>query len=203
MLMFARSTLFALAALVATTGIASAQATGTPSFNAPYRAFEKYEFGGTLSFPNGDVTGIEGQLRFGYKAFDVGFRGGMLLNGDDAVLIGAEGRGRVLTHNEQFPLDGAIVAGLGFAFNGGTYGNVPVGLSLGRRIDIEDSNISLVPYVQPTANLVFGDVDAEFGFTLGFGLDARLSKFFDARVSAGVGTDWGIEGFAISAVWIR
>ena len=201
--MFTRSSLFAFAALAATAGSAAAQATGTPSFNAPYRAFEKYEFGGTISFPEGDYTGIEGQLRFGYKAFDVGFRGGMLLNGEDVILIGAEGRGRVLTHNEQFPLDGAIIAGLGFGFNGGTVGNVPLGLSLGRRIDLEDSDISLVPYVQPTGNFVFGEGTEEFGFSLGFGLDARLSKFFDARVSAGIGTDWGIEGFAISAVWIR
>jgi hypothetical protein len=109
----------------------------------------------------------------------------------------------VLTHNEQFPLDGAIIAGLGFAFDGGTFGNVPFGLSLGRRVDLENSEISLVPYVQPTGNFVFGEGTEEFGFSLGFGLDARLSRFFDARVSASFGTTYGIEGFAISAVWIR
>jgi hypothetical protein len=202
--MFVRNTLIACAVLVAGAGSAAAQATGTASFNAPYRAFEKYEFGGTVSFNEGDITGLEGQLRFGYKAFDIGFRGGLGLNDfDDLILIGAEARGRVLTHTDQFPLDGAIVTGLGFAFNGGTVGNVPVGLSLGRRIDLENSDISLVPYVQPTGNFLFGDVDEDVGFTLGFGLDARLSRFFDARVSAGFGTDYGFEGFAISAVWIR
>lgn len=196
-------TVLGAAALIATP--AAGQATGTASFNAPYRAFEKYEFGGTVSFNEGDATGLEGQLRLGYKAFDIGFRGGMLFTGatDDIILLGAEGRGRVLTHSEQFPLDGAIVGGLGFLFNGGTIGNVPLGLSLGRRIDLENSEISLVPYVQPTGNFVFGEGTEEFGFSLGFGLDARLSKFFDARVSAGFGTDWGIEGFAISALWIR
>jgi hypothetical protein len=199
-----RNTILVLGAVALVAAPAAGQATGTASFNAPYRAFEKYEFGGTVSFNQGDVTGLEGQLRFGYKAFDVGFRGGMALTGaDDAILIGAEGRGRVLTHTDQFPLDGAIVAGLGFAFDGGTVGQVPAGLSLGRRIDLEDSDISLVPYVQPTGNFVFGDGFSEFGFSLGFGLDARLSRFFDARVSAGFGSDWGIEGFAISAVWIR
>jgi len=205
--MLARSLTVALAAVALTAGAAAAQATGTASFNAPYRAFQKYEFGGTVSFNEGDATGLEGQLRFGYKAFDVGFRGGMLFrDGDDPILIGAEGRGRVLTHNEQFPLDGAIIAGLGLAFDGGTIGNVPLGLSLGRRVDLENSEISLVPYVQPTGNLLFGDLpfdDVEFGFSLGFGLDARLSRFFDARVSASFGTTYGIEGFAISAVWIR
>jgi hypothetical protein len=202
--MLARSLTVALAAVALTAGAAAAQATGTASFNAPYRAFQKYEFGGTVSFNEGDATGLEGQLRFGYKAFDVGFRGGMLFTGgDDLILIGAEGRGRVLTHNDQFPLDGAIIAGLGLAFDGGTFGNVPLGLSLGRRVDLENSEISLVPYVQPTGNFVFGEGTEEFGFSLGFGLDARLSRFFDARVSASFGTTWGIEGFAISAVWIR
>jgi hypothetical protein len=202
-----RHTLLVLGAVVLTAGPAAAQATGTASFNAPYRAFDRYEFGGTLSFNEGDVIGVEGQLRFGYRMFDIGLRGGMLLVdvGDDAVVLGAEGRGRVLTHTEQFPLDGAIVAGLGLAFDGGTLGNIPVGLSLGRRVDIENSDVSIVPYVQPTGNLVFGDTGdgAELGFSVGFGLDARLSRFFDARVSAGLGTDWGIEGFAVSAVWIR
>jgi hypothetical protein len=196
----------AVAALALTAGSAAAQATGTASFNAPFRAFEKHEFGGTLSFNSGDVTGVEGQYRFGYKAFDIGARGGMAFSsGDDAVLIGIEGRGRVLTHSEQFPLDGAIVTGLGFLINGGTLVNLPVGLSLGRRVDLENSEISIVPYLQPTLNVVFGDTGdgVQIGFGAGFGLDARLSRFFDVRVSAGLGTDWAIEGFAVSAVWVR
>jgi hypothetical protein len=202
--MFLRHTITVLGAVALLASPAAGQATGTASFNAPYRAFEKYEFGGTVSFNSGDVTGLEGQFRLGYKSFDIGFRGGIGLNDiDDVILIGAEGRGRVLTHSEQFPLDGAIVTGLGLGFNGGTTGNIPAGLSLGRRIDLEDSDISLVPYVQPTGNFVFGDGFSEFGFSLGFGLDARLSRFFDARVSASFATDFGIEGFAISAVWIH
>jgi hypothetical protein len=204
--MRAQHTLIAIAALVASAGTAAAQTTGTASFNAPYRAFEKYEFGGTLSFNDNDVTGVEGQIRFGYKAFDIGARGGMAFtSGDDAVLLGIEGRGRVLTHSEQFPVDGAIIVGFGAAFDGGSVFNIPVGLSLGRRVDIENSEISIIPYLQPTLNMVFGDTPdpPEFGFGTGFGLDARLSRFFDVRVSAGLGTDWAIEGFAVSAVWIR
>ncbi|MDH4046435.1 MAG: hypothetical protein OEW06_18460, partial [Gemmatimonadota bacterium] len=130
----------AVASLVLAAGSAAAQATGTASFNAPYRAFEKHEFGGTLSFNEGDVTGVEGQYRFGYKAFDIGARGGMAFSsGDDAVLLGIEGRGRVLTHSEQFPVDGAIVFGFGVLINNGTAFNVPVGLSLGRRVEFENS----------------------------------------------------------------
>lgn len=183
---------------------AAAQATGTASFNAPYRAFDKYEFGGTVSFNTGDVTGVEGQFRFGYRAFDIGLRGGVAFTpGDDAVLLGVEGRGRVLTHSEQMPLDGAVVLGLGFAFDGGTTGNIPVGLSLGRRLNLENSDISVIPYVQPTLNMVFGDPGGHVGFSFGLGADVRLSRFFDARVSGGFGTDWAPEGISISAVWIR
>jgi hypothetical protein len=200
-----RTTLLALGALALTTASAAAQATGTASFNAPYRAFERYEFGGTLSFNRGSATGVEGQLRFGYRQFDVGVRGGMIFtSGTDLVIIGVEGRGRALTHTDQFPLDGAIVTGLGLSFDGGTGANIPFGLSLGRRIDVEKSQISIVPYAQPTLNVVFGHgAGTHAGFSFGFGLDARLSPFFDARVSGGLASDWGIEGFAVSAVWIR
>jgi hypothetical protein len=183
---------------------AAAQATGTASYNAPYRAFQSYEFGGTVSFNQGDVTGVEGQFRFGYKAFDIGARGGMAFSsGDDAFIIGVEGRGRVLTHTEQLPFDGAVIAGFGMAFDGGTNGNIPIGLSLGRRLNLEGSDISIVPYVQPTFNLVFGDAGTHTGFSFGLGADVRLSRFFDARVSGGFGTTWAPEGIAISAVWIR
>lgn len=200
-----RNISFVFVLLSLTTTLAAAQATGTASFNAPYRAFERHEFGGTLSFNSGDVTGVEGQYRFGYKAVDVGARGGMLFgSADDAVVLGIEGRGRVIGQSESFPLDGAIVAGVGMLINNGTAWNAPLGLSVGRRIDLENSDVSIIPYAQPTVNLVFGTgTGTEVGFGAGFGLDARLSRYFDVRVSAGLGTTWAIEGFAVSAVWIR
>jgi hypothetical protein len=202
---------FGALALALTAGSAAAQATFTPSFNAPYRAFTQHEFGGTISFQEGSSTALEGQYRFGYRAFDIGLRGGVRFidaPGEDQILVGAEGRGRILTHSEQFPLDGALIAGLGLNLNGGTSFFVPVGLSLGRRLNIEDSDVSIVPYAQPTFFLInfesFGgnrDTEIEFGF--GFGADFRLSRFFDARISAGLGTDLAPEGVSISAVWIR
>ena len=197
-----RNALIALGGLVLTAGSAAAQATGTASFNAPYRAFEKFEFGGTLSFNEGDVTGIEGQIRFGYKAFDIGARGGMLLtNGDDSAILGVEGRGRVLTHTEQFPVDGAIVAGFGLTTSGPNF-NLPVGLSLGRRVDFENSSVSIVPYGQPTLFMVFDGNDANdtINFGLGLGVDVRFGRAFDIRASFGIGD---VDGFAVSAVWVK
>lgn len=195
-----RSVAVAGFALVAFASVSQAQATGMPSFNAPHRAFVRHEFGGTLSFPEGDVTGIEGQYRFGYKNWDIGLRGGIADADGTYVLLGAEGRVRVMTHSEQFPLDGAVIVGAGTQ----DFDNllVPVGLSLGRRLVIEDSPVSIIPYAQPTLWMNFDDNDFTDTviFGLGLGADFRLSNTFDVRASVGIGD---IEGFAVSAVWVH
>src|SRR3989442_8196462 len=91
---------------------AAAQATGLPSFNAPYRAFRRSEIGLVLSFPNGGGTAFEGAYRVSHGKFDLGFRGGIFTPGSNAhsrLLLGAEARERVVTHTEDFPLDGAVI----------------------------------------------------------------------------------------------
>ena len=181
---------------------AAAQATGMPSFNAPYRAFKRSEIGLSLSFPQGGATAFEGVYRIASGSFDLGFRGGILDPdaGQASLLIGVEARQRVVTHTEDFPLDGALILGLGGAFDGGSALIVPVGLSLGRRIDPKDSKISIVPYVQPSGFLVVESGNADFFFALGLGGDFRLSPRFDARISAGLGD---LEGVSLSAVWVH
>ena len=182
---------------------AAAQATGVPSFNAPYRAFRSSEFGAVLSFPEGGGTAFEGAYRMSSGKFDLGFRGGIFDPGntDAVLLLGAEARQRVVTHTEDFPLDGALILGIGGQFVSGSSALiVPVGLSLGRRIDPRDSKISIVPYVQPTGFLVAGSGNSDFLFALGLGADFRLSPRFDARISAGLGD---VEGVSLSAVWVH
>lgn len=194
--------LILLAALVLPVA-AQAQATGTMSFNAPYRAFARHEFGATLTFPDGGDFSLEGQFRFGYRTWDIGFRGGFLDPGglaDKVVLVGVEGRNRVLTHSEDFPVDGALVVGVGGNFvSGNSALVVPAGLSLGRRLDVEGSNVSIVPYVQPTVFLI-SDGGTDLFFSFGFGGDFRLSRVLDARVSIGLGD---LQGIGISAVWVH
>ncbi len=185
-------------------GSALAQVTGTPSFDAPYRAFARHEFGGTVSFPSGGGTGLEGQYRFGYQTFDVGLRGGIFDPGglgSTVALVGVSARDRVVTHTEEFPLDGAVVVGLGANFvSGANVVIIPAGLSLGRRIDIKNSPVSVVPYAEPVLFLTAGNGNTNVNFAFGFGGDFRLSKAFDARVSVGLGD---IEGVAVSAVWVH
>jgi len=183
---------------------AAAQATGTPSFNAPYRAFTRSEIGLILSFPSGGGgTAFEGAYRISSGKFDIGVKGGLFDRegpGDATLLVGAEARQRVITHTPDFPLDGALILGIGGAFvSGNSTLFVPVGLSLGRRVDPQGSTISIVPYVQPTLLLV-ANGGSDVLFALGLGADFRLSPRFDARISAGLGD---LEGVSLSAVWVH
>ena len=201
-----RSTLLTLA-VVCGAGLVpaslTAQATGTTTFNAPYRAFSNSEFGILVSFPNGGGTAFEGAYRVSSGKFDIGFKGGIFApggGGSSVLLLGVEGRERVLSHSEDFPLDGALIIGAGANLvSGNSALIIPVGLSLGRRLDVQDSPISIVPYVQPTAFFVAGN-GGHVDFDLGLGADFRLTRRFDARISAGIGD---IEGISIGAVWVH
>lgn len=181
-----------------------AQTTGMPSFNAPYRAFQRSEFGAVVSFPDGSGTAFEGTYRYARGRFDIGVRAGMFDPGGAAktkLLVGGEARQRVITHNADFPLDGALVAGIGAALvSGGSGLFIPVGVSLGRRVEPHRSSISIVPYVQPTAILISAGGSTDLNFTLGLGADFRLSRMFDARFSAGIGD---LHGVSLAAVWVH
>src|SRR5256712_3445193 len=85
---------------------AEAQATGVPSFNAPYRAFQRSELGAVFSFPEGGGTAFEGVYRYAHGKFDIGLRGGFFSPGNGAstvVLAGGETRQPAVTHTARFP----------------------------------------------------------------------------------------------------
>jgi hypothetical protein len=186
--------------LLGTVGAATAQESGTPVYSAPHRAFASHELGVSLSSPPGADLGIEGFYGFASGPHDWGLRIGYLDRGerDGAVAFGARFRTRLLTHSSDFPLDGALTVGVGAAVDGRTRVRVPLGFSLGRRFD--SSGISFVPYLHPVAIPTFGDGESEFGVALGLGLDMRLGRSFDLRVSGGFGD---MEGFAVTAAWLR
>ena len=191
-----------IALVFALTSTLDAQATGTPTFNAPYRAFTNSEIGVLVSFPGGGGTAFEGAYRLASGRFDVGFKGGLFDPsgpGSAVLLLGAEFRERVLTHSVEFPLDGALILGVGGNFvSHSSQLIIPVGLSLGRRLDTE-SGISIVPYLQPTM-FVAVDGGSDVLFSLGLGADFRLSHVFDARLSAGLGD---VDGVSLGAVWVH
>src|SRR3989442_6962197 len=90
-----RLTSLVLGALLAGATAGAAQATGTPTFNAPYRAFSRSEIGLLLSFPNGGGTAFEGAYRFASDKFDPGFKAALFDPGsglDTRFLLGVETR---------------------------------------------------------------------------------------------------------------
>ena len=203
-----RSVFAFLVLLAAGTGAASAQETGTPVFKAPYRAFNSHEFGANLSFPEGADFGLEGFYTYGYNRFDIGLRGGIVnadapLGDDDntSVVLGASFRARVVEASQSFPLDGALTLGAGAIFGeGDDVVLIPVGISLGRRLQLEGSRVSFVPYVHPVLVPRLGGGDDEVDFALGLGVDVRFSQALDLRVSAGIGE---VEGVALGLAFVR
>jgi hypothetical protein len=181
----------------------AAQETGTPVFMAPYRAFEQMEFGLMFSDPNAGSWALEGEYGFGFGAYDIIVNGGYLdYEGGGAATLGGSLRSRMITASEKFPLDGAFTIGAGTILGeGDDVLWVPVGISLGRRIDLEGSKTSFVPYIHPVIAPRFqSGQDAALDVALGLGVDIRFGANFDVRVSGGIGD---IDGVAIGLVWVR
>ncbi len=110
------------------------------------------------------------------------------------------------TPPRSFPLDGALTAGFGTQLASGSYDSffVPIGISLGRRIDLENSKTSFVPYFQPVIVPTFysGDnaPDGGVDFALGLGVDIKFGGQLDLRVSGGIGD---IDGVAIGLAYVH
>jgi hypothetical protein len=193
-----------LALLAGTAASAAAQETGTPIFKAPYRAFETHEFGGSLSDGGeGAEFAIEGFYRYGKGQHDFSVRGGFadVEGSDTRFLIGGDFRTQVVNYSESFPLDGALTLGLGGLFGeGDDVFLLPVGISLGRRFDVEGSSTTFVPYVHPNIIPAFGGGDDDVLFALGLGVDVRFSERWAVRASGGLGD---IEGVGVSIAYIR
>jgi len=184
-----------------TAEVASAQVLGTPVFRSPYQAFKKTEINGYISDPgNGADLAIEGAFRFARKNFDIGLTAGFIDFGtDDAFGIGIDGRMAILKHSEDVPLDGSFTAGFGALFSNGNSGfSIPLGFSIGRLIELENSKVSFTPYAHPILAPAFGDFDDQVLFALGLGVDVALSPAFEVRVSGAIGD---YEGVAIGVAW--
>lgn len=194
----------AILVLAGGASLAAAQETGTPIFKAPYRAFENHEFGASLSDAEGIDFALEGFYRYGRATNDFSVRAGFADVGGDAdaaFLLGGDFRTRVVSYSEDFPLDGALTVGLGGIFGeGDDRFLIPVGVSLGRRFDVEGSNATFVPYAHPVIVPSFGGDDEDVDFALGLGVDVRFSESLAIRASGGIGD---IEGVGISLAYLR
>lgn len=192
-----RRNLLPAALLVLVSAPLAAQSTGTPVFHGPYRVFDRYEFGANISDAgNLAVEGFYGFSHTGAK-WDFALRGGVLDTGGDrtVVLLGVDARYRVIDQTEDFPLDGALITGAGAQLvSGDSRLLIPIGLSLGRRINFEGSTVSLVPYAEPVLVPIFGSGDSDVLVALGIGADLRINRRFEIRLGIGVGD---IENFSL------
>jgi opacity protein-like surface antigen len=183
---------------------ASAQETGTPNFKAPYRAFQEHEFGASFSDAEGISGALEGFYSYARGQNDFGVRAGFADpsgEGDTRIVVGGNFRTQVLRYSESFPLDGALTVGLGGNIgDGDDLFFIPIGISLGRRFDVENSNTTFVPYVHPVLVPTFGGGSDEVEFALGLGVNVNLSERWAIRASGGLGD---IEGIGLSVAFIR
>jgi hypothetical protein len=202
---FCGGLLVAVVIALSATG-AAAQETGTPMFKAPYRAFTSHEFGAAFSDPGEGVSfALEGFYSYGRGANDFGLRAGFADPegpGDTRLLFGGDFRARILSYSESFPLDGALTVGVGANVgDGDDLIYLPVGISLGRRFELEGSNTTFTPYAHPTLVPVLGAAGGDdVGFALGLGVDMRFSRDWSLRVSGGIGD---LEGVGIAATYVR
>jgi hypothetical protein len=190
-------------------GALGAQAPGTTTFNAPYRAFDHSEFGVYFSLPGDPLlntrgTAFEGFYRLATAGFDIGFKAGILnppAPRDHSMLLGIEARQRVLTHGRVFPIDAALVLGVGGELTSGhSQLIVPAGISLGHRFDPNGTGVSVEPYLQPTLLTTVEAGTRQTVFAMGVGVDVRLTRGFDMRLGSGLG---GMEGGSLGVVWVH
>jgi hypothetical protein len=194
-----------VAAFVLLAGDLMAQTTGTPLFKAPYRAFTDHEFGLALSDAGQDYQyALEAFYSYGRGSNDFGLRAGIAdpEAGDTRILLGGDFRTRVINYSESFPLDGALTVGAGVNFgDGDDLIYLPVGISVGRRFELEGSKTTFTPYAHPTLVPVIGaQGGSDVGFALGLGVDMRLGQSWSARVSGGLGD---LEGIGVALTYVR
>lgn len=184
----------------------AAQATGTPMFKAPYRAFTSHEFGAAFSDPGEGVSfALEGFYSYGRGTNDFGLRAGFADPegpGDTRLLLGGDFRTRILSYSESFPLDGALTVGAGINLgDGDDLIYLPLGITVGRRFELEGSRTTFTPYAHPTLVPVLGAAGGDdVGFALGLGVDMRFSRDWSLRVSGGIGD---IEGVGVALTYVR
>jgi len=183
----------------------AAQTLGTPIYKSPYVSFKKTELAGYISDPGEGVSlALQGEYRMARPTFDWGLVVGYLDangGGDGIFGVGIDARARLARQSKDFPLDASGTLGFGALFSNGNSGFlIPFGVTLGRQVELENSKVSFVPYVNPVIAPTFGDLLDDVQFGLGLGVDIALSPSLDVRVSGSLGD---IEGVGIGLAWHR
>ncbi len=196
-----RSVLIAVVSLSCASG-ARAQL-DTPSFLAPRTGDD---IGVYVTDPGDADFGVQGIWRQ-RGGLNVGVRVGYTAAADESlVTVGTETWALVKGASDDFPVDIAVTFGAGATFNGGTTGEVPVGLSIGRTTTLGPIQLQL--YGHPRGAVLFHvDVpedqdELEFAPRLDAGVDIVLARLLKLRLGATIG-DYSALGIGVAYRWRR
>lgn len=168
--------MFAAALLLAGSAPLHAQAWDAPSFLPPGASDDVGVYGVRPQFGDWGVVGIWRQS----GDLDLGVRAGYLnLDGEEnAVVVGSEFYGPLLTARRGSPLEVAWVLGVGATFDEGILFRVPAGITVGARLD--PGGLVFVPYAHPRVGLEIladeGESVTEISFLGDVGLDLHLGR---------------------------
>lgn len=175
----------------------------TPSFLAPRTGDD---IGVYVTDPGDADFGVQGIWRQ-RGGLNMGVRVGYTDVGEESlVTVGAETWALIRTRSDDFPVDIAVTFGAGATFNGGTTGEVPVGLSIGRTANLGPVQVQL--YGHPRGAILFHvDVpedqdELEFDPRLDVGMDIVLASVLKLRLGATVG-DFSALGLGVAYRWRR
>ena len=188
---------------------ADGQAWNYPSFQPPVHVSREYNFaiasGGDLG------ASFVGQWREGFRSnTHLGFEAGVSDGGDGSdsrFLLGAGFATTVFGSQPNLPVDILLTAGAYPSFGGGiTLVRVPVGLTLGKRLPLQD--LAITPYAHPRLSFDFcsggcGDDNLDFSINFDLGADVEINTQLGFRVSvllAG-GDSFDDNAFGVSLAW--
>lgn len=173
----------------------------TPSFLPPRPGDD---IGIYLSDIEGADFGLQGIWRQGGN-LNLGLRLGYIdfRRDDGAIVVGAESWGLLARADNQLPVDVAWTLGVGATFNDHTVLEVPLGLTIGRVLQLDA--LTLQPYAHPRIALFIApdsndEVDLEALFDLG--VDAVVSDSWKLRVGATLGGRDAV-GIGLAYTWTR
>ena len=165
----------------------------TPTFMAPRQSSD---IGLYLNDGPGEFS-IEGILRRGFGAYDLGVRLGLADTEDLTILVGGELRHPVA---QTAPIDLAVTGHAQGAFGDASAAGFLLGLSLG--YTFVAPGIAFTPYLHPRVGGVESfrgdDFDLELLADLGF--DLRFSQSLDVRLGITFEDEHGAE-FGIGLAW--
>lgn len=138
-----------------------------------------------------------GNLNLGVRLGYIDFRN------DGAIVVAAESWGLVARAGNQLPVDLAWTLGVGAAFDDDTVLEVPLGLTIGRVLQLDA--LTLQPYAHPRIALFIApDANDEVRLRglFDLGVDAVVSDSWKLRVGATLGAIDAV-GLGLAYTWTR